>query len=211
MPRFRSPFICAILLLASCVRPAPSLNTELGELLEALPGVYVGMAPKALSPDGTMQKLVHTFAAIDAAQFGEKTLYYQVSAENAAGPVLQAKIFVFDVQSGRQSNIMRAFILDTAQAGNGLHADAARLAALNPSELMSFPEDCFFSWGRVSEGFVGTGSATCTYPSRAFKQRIRPEMTYRILGDRFEWEEALYGEDGSAVVTTNGTLTAFRK
>lgn len=211
MSPVRLVITCGLALLASCHRPAQSLDGELVELLNALPGTYAGMAPKALSQNGEMEKLFHTFAPIDAPQFGERALYYQISAESPAGPVLQAKIFVFDTEPRRQSNTMRAFILDPAQAGNGLQNDQSRLADLVPSQLMSFPDECFFTWRPVSEGFVGAGSDNCAYPSRAFKQVIRPEMTYRILGDRFEWEEALYGEDGKAIVSTNGTLAALRQ
>jgi len=211
MPLARPALICAALLLAGCMRPGPSLDAELGELMQALPGSYAGMVPKALAADGEMERLVHSFVPIEVPQFGPKVLYYQIASGTADGKVLQAKIFVFSADKGRKANTMRAYILDPAQAGETLYADPARLAALNPSALMSFPQACFFRWSRVGGGFAGEGSPTCAYPSRAFGQMIRPEMSYRILGNRFEWGEVLRGEDGGAIVSTNGTLTALRQ
>lgn len=211
MDKLRPALICIMLLLASGVRAAPSPEAELGALMDMLPGVYTGMAPKALAQDGEMQTLVHRFVVIEAPQFGPRVLYYQISSGTADGPVLQAKIFVFNMDPDRPFNSMRAFILDPAQAGTALYSDPARLAALRPSELMSFPDTCFFRWGREGNGFTGISAETCRYPSRAFGQRIRPEMRYRVSADQFEWTEALHGEDGNAIVSTGGPRTALRQ
>jgi hypothetical protein len=211
MSGIRAPLLCALLFLAAPARAAPAVEADLGDLLRAMPGHYAGLAPKAFQPDGTMEKLVHSFIPIEAPQFGKTVVYYQISAEEADGKVLQAKIFVFDTDSMRAANTMRAFILDPAQAGAALYQSPARLAALKPAELMSFPAECFFTWRRLEDGFEGKGSENCSYPSRAFKQTITPRMTYRIHSDRFEMSEALYGEDGRAIVSTNGIVTARRE
>jgi hypothetical protein len=77
---------------------------------------------------------------------------------------------------------------------------------------MNFPESCAFTWARVSGGFEATvRPANCSFSSRAFKQMISPDMTYRIEGDRFEWTETLYGEGQRIIVSTDGALVAWRE
>lgn len=203
-PRRALPF--ALLLTATAAHAAP--DSELAALLTALPGDYAGMAPKAFNPDGTMETLVHSFTPITAPQFGQTVFYYQISKE---GRIQQAKIFVFDTDSARTTNTMRAFILDAATLTKPLNTDPARLKALDPATLMTFPRACDFTWTRTETGFEGKSGPDCAYPSRAFKQTITPSMTYRIHPDRFEMSETLTGEDGRAIVSTGGLLTASRQ
>ncbi|WP_416908472.1 MAG: hypothetical protein ACMVO5_02290 [Polymorphobacter sp.] len=206
MPSPRSALPFALLLTATAAHAAP--ETELADLLKVLPGHYAGMAPKAFKPDGTMERLVHSFTPITAPQFGQTVFYYQISKE---GRIQQAKIFVFDTSPARPANTMRAFILDTATLTKPLSDDPARIKALDPASLMTFPSTCDFTWTRTETGFEGKSGPDCAYPSRAFNQTITPSMTYRIHPDRFEMSETLTGEDGRAIVSTGGLLTASRQ
>ena len=202
-------------LAASCTEPAKdrnaSVDRELNALLDLLPGSYSGEAPKAMQPDGAMQSLVHSFQPVDTPELGERVLYYHVTRDTRDGPILQAKLFVFDTAADRTANTMHALVLDPAQAKALRGADAAQWQAMSPQELMSFPEDCFFTWEPVEEGFHGEGSDTCSYESKAFEQTITPDMRYRISSDEFALEETLLGEDGSIIVTTGGMLVANRQ
>lgn len=199
-------------LMAGCTPSDGDLDQELDELLRALPGVYVGEAPIGPQEDGAMRTLFHKFAPIDAPQLGDRALYYQISAEGADGAALQMKIFVFDTDPERVANRMRAYVFAPGQAAGNLELDPDRWTALDPETLMTFPAQCAFLWSEIEGGFNGeSGAPDCVYQSRAFEQTIRPRMSYRILGDRFEMEENLFGEDGQAIVSTNGVLPAFRE
>lgn len=199
-------------LLTACTRPEASLDQQLDELLRVLPGNYAGEASIEISPTGETQDIFHKLAPIDAPQFGERVLYYQLSSGSADGPALQMKIFVFDLDPERLANRMRAYVFAPGQAAGNLDQDPDRWAALDPATLMSFPDECAFTWSPVSGGFAGVVRASdCAFAGQSFKQTIRPEMSYRILGDRFEWDEILYGDDLRIIVTTNGPLPAFRE
>lgn len=194
------------------MQPEKKVDLELSELLQVLPGSYVGEAPNAFSPDREMQTIFHKVAPIDAPQFGEKVFYYQLSTESADGPAMQMKVFVFDTDPDRAANRMSAYIFMPGQAAGNLEKDTDRVAELEVSELMSFPPECAFTWSPVTGGFEGVvRSSECAYSSQAFKQTVRPAMTYRILGDRFELDETLYGDDMSIIITTDGPLPASRE
>lgn len=202
------------LALAACAAanetPALPPDGELDELTAMLPGEYAGDAPKGMQPDGEMHRLVHAFMPVEAEQFGEQILYYHIVSGAPDGPVLQAKIFVFDTDPDRQNNTMKAFVLAPPLAETLRTGDTGAWAALDPEKLMSFPDTCYFTWQRDGEGFVAEDADTCSYPSAAFKQTITPDMTYRISPAQFEMEETLLGEDGTAIVSTGGPLVAIR-
>jgi len=204
-------FVFAVL-LSGCTRPTPTLEQELDALLQLLPGRYAGEAPDARSPEGASMAIFHKIVPIDAPQFGAKVFYYQLSRGSADGPALQQKIFVFDTASGRSANRMRAWVFAPGQADGNLESAPARVAALRPDELMSFPEACAFLWSRIGDTFEGVVSAeNCGFRSRQFNQEIRPDMRYRVNADRFEWNETLYGEGRRVIATTDGSLIAFRE
>lgn len=212
MLRYMLGFVVSTCLVAGCAQSEKQLDLELAALLQVLPGTYAGEAPNAFSPDREMQTTFHKIAPIDAPQFGEKVFYYQLSTESADGPAMQMKVFVFDSAPDRAANHMSAYIFMPGQAVGNLEKDTDRVAALEPAELMSFPLECAFKWSPVDGGFEGVvHSSDCAYPSQAFKQTVRPAMTYRILGDRFEMDETLYGEDMSVIITTDGALPASRE
>jgi hypothetical protein len=206
-------FVAALALgLLGCSSTGSGLDRDMDELMQALPGSYAGEAPIMSSPSGEMQDIFHKLAPIDAPQFGERVLYYQLSTGSADGPALQQKIFVLSVPPGSDVIRMRAYVFAPGQAEGNLEQDPDRWDDLDPAALMNFPESCAFTWARVSGGFEATvRPANCSFSSRAFKQMISPDMTYRIEGDRFEWTETLYGEGQRIIVSTDGALVAWRE
>lgn len=200
--------------LTSCaqseVTETTLLDQELADIQKMLTGEYAGQAPKGFTPSGERQDLVHAFQPVDLPQFGDDVIYYQIKSGEPEKSILQAKIFVFSDDPEREANTMRAFVL-TSQQAEALHESGkGGWTALEPNTLMSFPDTCFFTWGREGNGFTAHGSDKCSYPSRAFKQTIQPEMRYRISDTQFTMEETLRGEDGEAIVTTGGPLVSER-
>lgn len=199
-------------LLAACMAPAPNLDDELAALLKQLPGSYAGEIPNPRSPTGEMLPVFHKLVRIDAPQFGEQVLYYQLSTGSSDGPALQQKIFVFDTAPGRVENRMRAYVFAPGQAAGNLEQDPDRWASLDPAALMDFPPECAFLWTRVAGGFEAVVNAgDCAFTSRAFSQTIRPQMTYRLVGDEFLWDEVLYGEGRRVVASTDGPRVSYRE
>ena len=96
--------------LLGCSSTGSDLDRDMAELMRTLPGSYTGEAPIMSSPDGEMQDIFHKLAPIDAPQFGERVLYYQLSTGSADGPALQQKIFVLTVPSGSDVIRMRAYV-----------------------------------------------------------------------------------------------------
>lgn len=193
----------------------PALEQELSALLASLPGEYVGTAPKGMTPQGETHQLIHRLRAVTAPQLGERVMYYTVTRDTADRPILQAKLFVFESAPTRSANTMHALVLTQAQAEALRDEDEGDSGAawqkLEREGLMSFPSDCFFTWTRDEAGFNAAGSTTCSYESRAFKQVITPKMRYRISEESFQFEETLLGEDGQAIVSTGGLLSAARR
>jgi hypothetical protein len=209
--RFMS-FGCAIVALISCTSENNRLDRELHAILGALPGTYAGQAPLGLALNGELQNIFHKIARIDAPQFGDEVLFYQLSRDAPDGPPLQMKIFVFDTSKDREMNRMSSFIFISDQLQGNLEKHPEKWTELDPTSLMSFPESCAFNWEGVDNGFEGhVSAADCLYSSRAFQQDIRPQMTYRIVHERFEWDESLYTEEMKVIVSTGGVLTAYRQ
>lgn len=191
---------------------AQTLDQQLAAILQVLPGKYKAENPRAVPPKGEMEILYHKFVPIDAPQFGDTVLYYQLSTGSADGAALQMKIFSFDDEPARAVNRMRAHVFAPGQAPGNLDQAPERLAALEPSELMSFPTQCDLIWSPEGSGFIGAvRAADCAFPGGVFKQTIRPAMSYNIAGNRLEWDEILYTDDMRVLVTTNGALLAIRQ
>ncbi len=200
------------LLIASCVALDTRARSELNELLHMLEGSYRGAAPNPRAPDGATQIIVHKFVPIHAPRFGNRVFYYQLSQDAADGSPLQQKIFVFEAQQARDSMRMRAYVFAPGQIPGNLEQDLDRIERLSPNELMSFPQACAFEWRPVDGGFQARVSAgNCGFISERFGQEIRPDMSYRITGDRFYWQEKLYGPEGTVLASTPGTLVAHRE
>lgn len=201
----------ALLAVSASAEPAAPIEQELDDLIAILEGEFIGSAPKGMTPEGETHQLVHQFRPVSAPQLGERVIYYTVSSETEARPILQAKIFVFANQPARTANTMYALVLTQDQAEK-LRADGpAGWQELGREGLLSFPQECFFTWRRVQTGFQAEDSPTCSYESRAFKQRITPRMQYRISADAFQFDETLRGEDGKIIVSTGGLLKAARR
>lgn len=203
------------LALTGCVSTAPAapsaLDQELADLLQVLPGKYAGQAPDMSSATAGLTDIYHKLTRIEAPQFGEEVLYYQLSNEGPDGAAMQMKIFVFDLSAERTSNRMSAYVFAPGQAEGNLEQDPERLAAITPDQLMDFPAECAFKWAATEEGFLGEVKAEdCAFQGQTFKTTIRPNMTYGIYGDRFEWDETLLRDSGEVIVSTNGALPAFR-
>jgi hypothetical protein len=209
-------FGCAAMFFSSaaCVHSAPDsrLDLELQTLLEILPGRYAGRVPKGLSPDGEMQNVVHQIVPVEAPQFGEHVLLYKLYAEDAEARPMQIKVFVFDTAPERSANRMRAYIFLPDHETDELADVTIHVSGTDPETLMSFPESCAFEWKTMDAGFSGTvDPSKCIYPSRAFGTDIRPQMTYRIQGDLFEWDESLFTGNMDLIVGTGGMRQAIRK
>ena len=199
-------------LLAACTAPAPNLDADLAALLAQLPGSYAGEIPDPRSPSGEMLPVFHKLVPIDAPQFGEQVFYYQLSTGSGDGPALQQKIFVFDTAPDRVANRMRAYVFAPGQAAGNLEQDPDRWASLDPAALMDFPPECAFRWTRVAGGFEAVVNAgDCAFKGRSFPQTIRPQMSYRLMGDEFVWDEVLYAEGRKVLASTDGPRTAYRE
>ncbi len=198
--------------LSGCQRPEPSLEAELKGLLALLPGVYAGTAPVPGATDGRTQTIAHTMASIEAPQFGQHVMYYQLTAPGPDGPVLQQKLFVFDDRLNRRLNRAQPFVFGPGQTPRDLHRSPEYWATLDPQQLLSFPVDCAFIWTPMAGGYRGEVTPQrCAFESPGFGQPIRPEMTYRVTTEEFVWSENLRGADGSVVATTGGALRATRQ
>ncbi len=213
-------YYALVLLLASFLMPfgaqasdevRPELEQELGELLELLSGDYTGLAPRGMTPGSETHQLVYHFRRVVAPQFGEQVIYYRVTSSTASGPILQAKLFIFSNEAARMANTMYALVLTQEQAEKIRANGATQWQSLNQETLMSFPPQCILTWARRKAGFVAKSSPECSYESKAFKQSITPRMRYLVSHDVFQLEETLLGEDGQALVSTGGLLTANRK
>lgn len=199
------------LALAACAAEPPPVDRELDGVLGLLPGTYSGTAPVPRATDGSTQVIHHKIAPIDAAQFGERVYYYQLSTGGSNGQALQQKIFVFDTRIDRDTNRMRAWILAPGQVAANLEQRPGEWGDIDPAQLLSFPDACAFQWRAQEGGFEGVVTRdACTFEGRSFGQPVSPDMRYAVHPDRFEWQETLYAADGSVLVTTGGNLVAAR-
>lgn len=206
------PLIAGLCLSCSAPESASPLDQELAAIFELLPGSYEAETPIPIPPNGEMKTIYHTFAPIEAPQFGQSLLYYQLTRDSADAPASQMKIFSFDRDPERKVNRMRAFVFAPGQAEGNLHLAPERWAALDPSQLMTFPAECDLIWSADQEGFIAQVRAQhCAYPSQTFKKIIRPAMSYTITQDRLIWDEALYTDDMQALFGTRGPLPAIRQ
>ncbi len=213
MTYFRS-VVTALVLggLTACSTQKTALDQQIDDIFAVLTGVYAGEAPSFTPGSEEKQTIVHKFAPINAPQFGERVLYYQLTTGSVEGPVFQTKIFVFDLDEDRTTNRMAAFVFAPGEADGQLDQDPARILEIDPSSLATFPSACDLIWEEVGDGFkVSVKASDCEFQSAAFGQMIRPNMSYQVTGDRFEFSETLFGEDMTALVDTNGPLLAVRQ
>lgn len=208
-------FGAAMLALTGCASAPPAaspLDQELAAILALLPGRYAGEAPDPRAPGSAPRPIYHKIVPIEAPQFGEFTLYYQLSTGSPDGPALQQKLFVFDTAPNRAANRMQAYVFPPGQLDPNLERRPGDWPALRPGELMAFTEDCAFRWAQAPGGLTGSvRRAQCEFASERFGGRVRPEMSYRVTAGALYWTEALYAEDGRLLASTNGTLGAQRQ
>lgn len=203
--------LAVVLSLAACSAKPPPLDQELDGVLGLFPGTYSGSAPVPRATDGSTQAIHHKIAPIDAAQFGERVYYYQLSTGGPDGQALQQKIFVFDTGAGREANRMRAWIFAPGQVAANLEQRPGEWGDIDPARLLSFPDACAFQWRAMDDGFEGIVTRdACTFDGRSFGQPVSPDMRYAVHPGRFEWQETLYAADGSVLVSTGGKLVASR-
>lgn len=196
---------------------ALDLEGELTEILALLPGRYRGVAPDPRDPEAPAQPLFHKIVRIDAPQFGSDAVYYHVIAREGYDSVtpFQQKIYAFDRSAGRAGNAMRSWVYLPTTPGTNLDQDPARQRSLQREELMSFPTPaCAIRWSRRSPSGEYTARvqpADCVFPSAAFRQDLRPDMTYVLSPASFGIEDILNGEDGRPLFPSSGIVTATRE
>ena len=204
-----SLFVAAGALSACVSAPAPALD-EPALIHAALIGVYVGQASETEEGSFDPEGIVHSFEPLNAPQFGEYVLFYQIIVDDAASPASQRKIFVLEPGDNDSAARMSAYILGADQSFDPSDSDA--LASLDPDTLMTFPAACDFNWSATDRGFEGlVRPDACAFQGRVFEGTIRAQMTYNISADTLLWEEALYTGDFVSIVTTDGLQRAVRQ
>jgi peptidylprolyl isomerase len=217
MHRTIARLLCLLILCLpnGAIAADPRLERELRELLEWLPGRYAGEVPDpANAASGKRITLYHKIVRIEAPQFGETVFYHQISRDGFdADRPAQQKIYAFDRNPERTENRMRSWVFYPNQGGANLEKDPAAIAALQAAALMNFPLECAIKWRRGARplSFVAkVKREECSYRSAAFRQNIRPEMTYELTRTTFGIEDILYGESGAPLFPSAGVLTVAR-
>jgi peptidylprolyl isomerase len=215
--------VCAAAFSVSRVasaQPAADLEAEFRELVELLPGRYSGEIADPTDPAGQRRTpLHHKIVRIELPAFGEYVFHHQISRDALDSPQpWQQKLYVFDRDRGRKLNTMRSFIIPNGVGLANFEADPVRLGRLavmaSPvaAGFQGFPSGCEIRWSRESAGtyVARVRRPDCSYDSPAFKQRISPELTYRVTRDAFGIEDVLYGADGKSLFPASGLLVVRR-
>lgn len=212
-------FLWAGIALSGCVGTpgaVAKLDAELAVIAARLPGRYAGPAP-ADSRDSQVSpgRLFHKIVPITAPQFGARYVFYhQISRDDFdSTQPMQQKIYAFDLDPKRSINRMRSLVFYPQQGYANLEQHATQLAALDPSVLMQFPEQCAIRWsaGDRPGVFVARVSRRdCQYVSKTFKQTIAPDLTYVLSESEFAIEDLLYAENGQPLFPPSGLLRATR-
>lgn len=200
---------------AAAVAVDISLERELRELLETLPGHYTGEVTDPSDASGARRiTLYHKIVRIEAPQFGETVFYHQISRDGFDSPrPAQQKIYAFDRNPARADNRMRSWVFFPDQQPGNLERDPAAIAAVQPAKMMNFSPECAIRWqrGERRSMFVArVRPEDCSFESAAFRQRIRPDMTYVVSPRSFGVQDILYGESGKSLIPVAGLLTVPR-
>ncbi len=193
---------------------AADLERELAEIVELLPGLYVGETSDPRT--GASLKLHHKIVRIDAPQFGSDLVFYHLLARDGfdSAQPFQQKIYAFDRRPDRVRNSMRSWVYLPTTPGSNLERDPQRQRSLQQSELMNFPAElCAIRWSRGDQPreFVArVRSEDCVFESAAFKQKLRPDMTYVLSPAAFGIQDILNGENGKPLFPTSGISIAPR-
>ncbi len=199
---------------AAAVAADVALERELRDLLDVLPGYYSGEVRDPSDPTGTRRMtLFHKIVRIEAPQFGETVFYHQISRDgfDSIRPA-QQKIYAFDRNPSRRDNRMRSWVFYPNQQAGNLERSPTAIAALQADSMMNFPPECAIRWqrGEQSNFIARVRPEDCSFSSAAFRQRIRPDMTYVAARDSFGVEDILYGESGQRLIPPAGLLTVSR-
>lgn len=201
-------------------QPAADLEAEFRELVELLPGRYSGEIADPTDPTGQRRAaLHHKIVRVELPAFGEYVFHHQISRDQLdSTQPWQQKLYVFDRDQGRKLNAMRSFIIPNGLGLANFEADPVRLGRLaattsTAAGFQSFPSGCEIRWARESAGiFVArVRKQDCSYDSPAFKQRISPDLTYRVTRETFGIEDVLYGADDKPLFPSRGLLVVARR
>jgi hypothetical protein len=203
-PRSAPQALAALLMVgiaAPQVRAADhheSLDAELSQILQRLPGRYQGEMPVMSDPSGkTVEPVFHKIVRIAAPRLGHTVFYHQIGREGPDGQPAQQKIYVFDESPSRTVNSMRSFVIPRGRGLQNLETLAPELAALAPETLMRFPPECAIRWRRAGSNFEAhVSSKDCQYASMTWKTDVRPDMTYVLTRRSFSLQESMYYADG---------------
>jgi len=201
--------------------PATSaLDTELQQLLALLPGRYSADLPDPADPAKLRRvALHHKIVRVELPNLGRHVFVHQISRDtlDSTRP-WQQKIYVFDDTPQRRLNSMRSYLVPPELGHANFEADPLRLSkiatATSPAEagFKGFPTGCEIRWSTEADGvFVGrVRPKDCAYDSVAFRQRIRPQLTYRVASDSFGIEDILLGAQGKPLFPGSGLLVTPR-
>lgn len=199
----------------------PDLETEFRELVELLPGRYSGDITDPADSTGQRRIFLHhKIVRLELPAFGEYVFHHQISRDalDSTQP-WQQKIYIFDRDPARRLNTMRSFIVPKELNLANLESDPVKLGKLTTIEspiaagFWGFPRGCEFRWTRELDGSftAQVRRQDCSYESAAFKQKISPQMTYRVSRDAFGIEDLLFGANGKPLFPGRGVLTVPRK
>jgi peptidylprolyl isomerase len=226
MKSFHSVLVSTLLALTSTTLLAqeagtPDLDAELNTLLESIVGRYSGEVADPTDASGERRMMLHhKIVRVDLPNFGEYVLHHQISRDALDSETpWQQKIYIFDQDSKRRHNTMRAFVIPRELGLANFEGDPVKFQKLalarTPvmAELQGFPDGCKISWERDGQSnFVArVRREKCRYESSSFRQRVSASLTYRVTPDSFGIEETFFGDDGKPLFPQRGLLTVARK
>ncbi|MFM8480552.1 MAG: peptidylprolyl isomerase [Gammaproteobacteria bacterium] len=221
--------VCGGWLLALWLVAAPAAVTasardraaDFAELTQLFSGRYSGMAADPTDPTAQRQiSLYHKISRIDWPVLGDHVFYHQIALDGFdSKKPWQQKIYVFDQDPARKQDTMRAFVIPPSLDLANLEGDPVKLSRLakagspEAAGLQGFASGCEIRWSSAAEGVFAARvrKQDCNYESAAFKQRISPEISYRLSAGSFGFEETLYGAKGKPLFPASGMITLARQ
>ncbi|MFM8845883.1 MAG: peptidylprolyl isomerase [Gammaproteobacteria bacterium] len=194
---------------------------DFAELTQLLSGRYSGVVADPTDPTAQRSiSLYHKIARLDWPTLGEYVYYHQISLDSFdSKQPWQQKIYVFDQNPARKQDTMRAFVIPPTLGLANLESDPVKLSRLvkggsaEAAGLQGFQAGCEIRWSRAAEGTftARVRKQDCRYDSAAFKQKISPEISYRLSSESFGFEEILYGAQGKPLLPASGMITLARQ
>ena len=199
----------------------PDRSAEFAELAQLFSGRYSGVVADPTDPTAQRRiSLYHKIVRIDWSALGEYVYYHQISLDGFdSKKPWQQKIYVFDQDPARKQDAMRAFVVPPSLELANLEADPVKLGRLTKASsptaagLQGFEAGCEFRWSRTAQGVftARVRKRDCSYDSTAFKQKISPEIEYRLVAESFGFHEILYGAKGKPLFPTSGMIVLARQ